>query len=133
MPADEAEAVQGPYAAQLRLVGNAMPLLLGWAILGGVYEAAYGTPAPKPAFLAERPAQNGRHNTAAYVSYSVPAHTATCGRLSAEHLTQRLVQDHGPGSACGALKCHAWYLLFCLKADKLSSCMQSTFLSVRRK
>ena len=107
--------VQGPYAAQLKLVGNAVPLLLGWAILGAVFEAAYGAPAPKPAFLAERPAWNGKHTTLAYVSYLVPAyhfsirlvpgsciplqrflsslvsaHTTTCGCLSAEHFDTKL-------------------------------------------
>ena len=59
VPDDEIGLLQGAYASQLKLVGNAVPLLLGWAILGAVYEAAYGTPAPKPAFLADRPAWNG--------------------------------------------------------------------------
>ena len=66
-PSDETVSVQGPYAAQLKLVGNAVPLLLGWAILGAVFEAAYGIPAPKPAFLADRPAWNGEHITSAYL------------------------------------------------------------------
>ena len=51
--------VQGPYAAQLKMVGNAVPPLFAWAIHGAVLEAATGHPAPKPAFLAGRPAYNG--------------------------------------------------------------------------
>lgn len=39
-------------AAQMLQVGNAVPFLLCWAILGAVYEAAYGLPSPKPGFLA---------------------------------------------------------------------------------
>ena len=43
----------------MKAVGNAVPMLFGWAVLGSVFEAAYGTPAPKPACLAERPPWEG--------------------------------------------------------------------------
>lgn len=58
--ADGLMPLQGAYVHQLRLIGNAVPLFFGWAILGAVFEAAYGDPAPKPAFLADRPAWNGK-------------------------------------------------------------------------
>lgn len=53
--------MQGTYAIALKAVGNAVPLLLGWAILGAVFEAAYGTPAPKPDFIVKRPPWEGAH------------------------------------------------------------------------
>ncbi len=53
--------MQGSYAVAMKLVGNAVPMLLGWAILAGLFEAAYSVPAPKPAFLAYRPPWDGEH------------------------------------------------------------------------
>ena len=53
--------MQGSHAVAMKMVGNAVPMLFGWAILGAVFEAAYGAPAPKPAFLAERPPWDGEH------------------------------------------------------------------------
>ena len=55
--------LQGPYTSQLKLVGNAVPMLFGWAILGAVFEAAYGIKAPKPAFLAGRPVSDGEEES----------------------------------------------------------------------
>ena len=43
----------------MKAVGNAVPMLFGWAVLGSVFEAAYGTPAPKPACLDGRPPWEG--------------------------------------------------------------------------
>ena len=48
--------LQGSVHMQMLQVGNAVPFLLCWAILGAVHEAAYGLPSPKPAFLAARQA-----------------------------------------------------------------------------
>ena len=43
----------------MKAVGNAVPMLFGWAVLGSVFEAAYGTAAPKPACLDGRPPWEG--------------------------------------------------------------------------
>jgi hypothetical protein len=42
---------QGQASAQLMQVGNAVPFLMGWAIMGSVYLAAYGVDPPRPDFL----------------------------------------------------------------------------------
>lgn len=44
--------VQGCAATQMQQVGNAVPFLMGWAIMSSVYKAAYGVEPPKPSFLA---------------------------------------------------------------------------------
>lgn len=41
-------------------VGNAVPLLLGWAVFGAVYEAAYGVEAPIPDFVRRRQIAAGK-------------------------------------------------------------------------
>jgi len=38
-------------------------MMFAWAILGAVFEAAYGVEAPKPAFLAGRPVLDGKEES----------------------------------------------------------------------
>ena len=62
-------ALQGRYHMVMKAVGNAVPMLFGWAVLGSVFEAAYGTPAPRPACLNGRPPWEGESaDPHAYVS-----------------------------------------------------------------
>ena len=68
--------LQGSHAVAMKMVGNAVPMLFGWAILGAVFEAAYEVPAPKPAFLAKRPPWDGEHPL--IIAASAP-------RMSAQH------------------------------------------------
>jgi hypothetical protein len=46
--------VQGQISTQTQQVGNAVPYPMAWAMLGAVWLAAYGVPAPLPSFLEAR-------------------------------------------------------------------------------
>ena len=53
-------AFQGLVHKHMLQVGNAVPLLLGWAVFGAVYEAAYGVEAPIPDFVRRRQIAAGK-------------------------------------------------------------------------
>ncbi len=51
---------QGPVNKHLTQVGNAVPLLMAWAIFGAVYAAAYGVDPPLPEFVQQRQIAAGK-------------------------------------------------------------------------
>ncbi len=51
---------QGPVNKHMTQVGNAVPLLMAWAIFGAVYFAAYGVEAPIPDFVSQRQIAAGK-------------------------------------------------------------------------
>ncbi|CAL8463715.1 g3249 [Coccomyxa elongata] len=53
----------GPVHKHMTQVGNAVPLLMAWAIFGAVYSAAYGVNPPVPEFVRQRQIAAGKRPT----------------------------------------------------------------------
>ncbi len=70
--------LQGHVSKQMQQVGNAVPMLLAWAIFGAVFEAAYGVSAPLPDFVKQRQIAAGKR------AADAPAEEASLETLSME-------------------------------------------------